>query len=102
MNKIAKAIIQFASIAAIGAGLFVGNIVLYSFEGEVSTLLSPAITDTESLSASSQKGQEMSKHIFEEGATLLYNENETLPLNLDSDDKVNVFGWRSIDWIYGS
>ena len=102
MNKIAKAIIQFASIAAIGTGLFVGNIVLYSFEGEVSTLLSPAITDTESLKVSSQKGQEMSKHIFEEGATLLYNVNNALPLNLDSEDKVNVFGWRSIDWIYGS
>ena len=102
MNKITSCIIQFVSIAAIGIGLFVGNIVLSNFENEISTLLSPAIVDKEALSVTSQKGQEMSKKIMEEGATLLYNANQTLPLSLEEDEKVNVFGWRSIDWIYGS
>lgn len=102
MNKITKVIIQFSSIFAIGAGLFVGNLVLKNFEGEISTLLSPAIVDNESLNVSSQNGQEMAKKIMEEGATLLWNEDNTLPLDVNSDTKVNVFGWRSIDWIYGS
>lgn len=30
------------------------------------------------------------------------NENDALPLDYSKDKKVNVFGWRSVDWIHGS
>mgnify|MGYP000624038978 CR=1 FL=1 len=38
--------------------------------------------------------------IEREGAVLLKNENETLPLAKDVN-KVNVFGWASTQWLGG-
>ena len=102
MNKILKYVINGVCIAAIGTGLIVGNQVLKQFETEIDTALTPKIVDSSQVDVSSQNGQALSKRIMEEGAVLLHNENNTLPLNYNDNKKVNVFGWRSIDWIYGS
>ena len=102
MNKILKYVINGVCIAAIGTGLVVGNQVLKQFETEIDTALTPKIVDSNQVDVSSQNGQALSKRIMEEGAVLLHNENNTLPLNYNENKKVNVFGWRSIDWIYGS
>ena len=102
MNKKIKYIINGACIAVIGVGLIVGNKVIENFEAEINTFLNPAIVDKSQVNVSADNGQKLSKRIMEEGATLLHNENNTLPLNYSTDKKVNVFGWRSIDWIYGS
>ena len=101
MNKIAKLIINFVLIAIIIAALSVGTWVMYRYEQEVNTFLSPPIVDYDALSVSSESGQEMSRRIMTEGAVMLKN-NGALPLDYSTDKKVNVFGWRSIDWIYGS
>ena len=102
MNKAAKLAVNFALIAIIVIAIVVGNVIIFRYENEVNTLLSPPIVDREAIELSSGTGQEMSKRIMEEGAVLLRNENDTLPLDYSTDKQVNVFGWRSIDWIYGS
>lgn len=101
MNKIVKLIVNFVPIAIIIVALCIGNWVLFSHEQEVSSLLSPAIVDTETLELSSESGQEMSRRIMTEGAVMLKNDG-ALPLDYSTDKQVNVFGWRSVDWIYGS
>ena len=101
MNKIVKLIINFVLIAIIIAALSVGTWIMYRYEQEVNTFLSPPIVDYDALSVSSESGQEMSRRIMTEGAVMLKN-NGALPLDYSTDKKVNVFGWRSIDWIYGS
>lgn len=102
MNKIAKLIINFVLIAIVIVALIVGNTILFRFEQEVNTALSPPIVDTEALEQSTETGQAMARRIMEEGAVLLQNKDNTLPLDYATDKQVNVFGWRSIDWIYGS
>ncbi len=101
MKKTVKLIVNFLLIAVIAAALCVGNWLLFGNEQEVSSLLSPAIVDTETLELSSESGQAFSRRIMTEGAVMLKN-NGTLPLSYEKVRKVNVFGWRSIDWIYGS
>lgn len=44
----------------------------------------------------------MSARIMEEGSVLLQNKDNVLPLSMEETPKVNVFGWHSIDWIYGT
>lgn len=94
MNKILKYVINGVCIAAIGTGLIVGNQVLKQFETEIDTALTPKIVDSNQVDVSSQNGQALSKRIMEEGAVLLHNENNTLPLSYNENKKVNVFGWN--------
>ena len=101
MNRITKVIINFVLIAIVAVSLCVGNSILFRYEQEVNTFLSPPIVDTETLELSSQTGQEMSRRIMTEGAVMLKNDG-ALPLSYEEVKEVNVFGWRSIDWIYGS
>ena len=102
MNRVVKSIISFVLIGVLAFGVVIGNQVAGMYESELSSFLSPAIVDEESLAVSSVKGQEMASRIMEEGAVLLKN-NGALPLSYTAENKkVNVFGWRSIEWIYGS
>ena len=102
MNRIVKSVISFVLIGVLAFGVVIGNQVASMYESELSTFLSPAIVDEESLAISSVRGQEMASRIMEEGAVLLKN-NGALPLDYVAENKkVNVFGWRSIEWIYGS
>ena len=87
MNKILKYVINGVCIAAIGTGLVVGNQVLKQFETEIDTALTPKIVDSSQVDVSSQNGQALSKRIMEEGAVLLHNENNTLPLNYNDNKK---------------
>lgn len=100
-GRIVKSVISLVLIAVIAIGTVIGNEAVAFYENEISSVLSPAIVDTESMKISSAQGQAMSAQIMEEGAVLLHN-NNTLPLDYSKVKKVNVFGWRSVDWIYGS
>ena len=82
--------------------LIVGTNIAFFFEPEINSFLVQPIIDNTELSQASVQGQKMSARIIEEGVTLLKNENNTLPLNKEETPKVNVFGWHSIDWIYGT
>ncbi len=102
MSKITKTIVSLVLIVVIGVGTIIGNWAVGQYEGEITSFLSPAIVDTESMEISSAQGQAMAAQIMEEGAILLQNNDNTLPLDYSKVKKVNVFGWRSVDWIYGS
>lgn len=47
-----------------------------------------------------EKGEKLATQIVEEGTVMVKNDNDVLPLSLDIDC-VNVFGWRSTEWING-
>ena len=102
MSRLAKTIVSFVLIIVIAVGTVIGNQVVAMYENEIGTFLSPAIVDNESLEISSSQGQAMAAQIMEEGAVLLQNNDNTLPLDYNSTKKVNVFGWGSIEWVYGS
>ena len=102
MNKIVKVALNCFFAVLISVATIVGTNIMYVFENQINSQLSPAIIDREELEVSSGNGQKLSARIVEEGATLLRNEENVLPLDRAADKKVNVFGWRSIDWIYGS
>ena len=101
MNKIVKLAINFLLIAIIIAAISVGTWVMYRYEQEVNSLLAPPIVDEETLDIASESGQAMARRIMTEGAIMLKNDG-ALPLDYSTDKQVNVFGWRSVDWIYGS
>ncbi len=100
-KKIVNAIAFGVTAIALTAGLVVGNQMASRYESEINSLLNPPIIDKEALEQSASSGQELSKKLMQEGAILLQN-NGTLPLDYSTTKKVNVFGWRSVDWVYGS
>lgn len=101
-KTIIKLAVNFTLILAISVGIIVGNVIATQYASAISTVLSPAIVDEQALSISGEAGQKMATRIMEEGAVLLRNENNALPLDYSLDKKVNVFGWRSVDWVHGS
>ena len=101
MNRMTKSIISLVLIGVLAFGVVVGNQLVGLFESNLNSFLSPPMADEEALAISSAFGQQISSQILEEGTVLLKNDG-ILPLDKSVDTKVNVFGWRSIDWIYGS
>ena len=87
--------------AAITAGLIVGNNIAKANENNINSILCPPIVHKDSLEKSRETGQSMAKQIVEEGSVLLKNNDNVLPLDLGYD-RVNVFGWASVDWAYGA
>ena len=47
----------------------------------------------------SANGEELATQIESEGIVMVKNEDNTLPLNIDEADRVNVFGWGATDWV---
>ena len=102
MNKVGKLALNFVLIFVLIIALLVGNNAVEVYESAINSVLCPPIVDTEALEQTSAQGQEMALKIMEEGAVLLQNNDATLPLDYNTDKKINVFGWRSVDWIHGS
>lgn len=94
--------IKYVASIAMVTILAVGTKIAFFYEPEINSLLVQPIVDKTELEQTSAKGQKMSASIVEEGSVLLKNDNKTLPLNKENTPKVNVFGWHSIDWIYGT
>ncbi len=104
--KFGKAwILRIASVltaAVVITGLSIGDNIVKMNERNLDSILCPPIVHEDSLEKSRESGQQMAKQIVEEGAVLLKNNNNVLPLDYDDIDRVNVFGWASIDWAYGA
>lgn len=103
-----KLIVNCAIILILVIAFAVANSVALKYELVINSVLAQPIVDKEELSAASASGQKMAQRIVEEGTTLLKNEGGVsqgegvLPLDADTDNKVNIFGWHSIDWLYGT
>ncbi|HBK01649.1 MAG TPA: hypothetical protein DDY77_01270 [Clostridiales bacterium] len=95
-------IIKYTVCIVMAAILIVGTNIAFFFEPEINSYLAQPIVNKDELNQASAEGQKMSARIMEEGTVLLRNENSALPLDVDKDSKVNVFGWHSIDWLYGT
>lgn len=102
MNKFLKLGIHCVCAVVLIVAVIVTNVILKPMEEQISSFLSQPIVDEEALAVSSASGQKLSERIVEEGAVMFKNENDALPLDYSKDKKVNVFGWRSVDWIHGS
>ncbi len=50
--------------------------------------------------AARAEGAALVEQIQQEGTVLVRNEGDLLPLTKGAEEKVNVFGWASVDWIY--
>ena len=77
-------------------GLFVGNYACYLNANLITNFLCGQgyTEDSEEAIAARAKGNVLAQQVEEEGAVLLKNENNVLPLK---NMKVNVFGWSSSD-----
>ena len=102
MNRFLKLGIHCACAIILIIAVIVTNVILDPLEEQISSFLSQPVVDEESLEQSSASGQKLSERIVEEGSIMLKNADNTLPLDYTNDKKVNVFGWRSVDWILGS
>ena len=90
MNKGIIRCLNFSGMAVVIAGTIIGNVIADTHESQINAFLCAAVVNEEERNQSLEKGQELSKQIVEEGCVLLKNENNTLPLSLDKDKKVNV------------
>ncbi len=93
-------IISSVTAFVLMTALIVASSIAFYFEAEVNTVMAPPIVDKGAVSLTANEGQKLSAQIVEEGVVLLRNEDGVLPLNKSENNKVNVFGWHSIDWLY--
>lgn len=87
-----KKIICLPIIALVATSVIIGNVIANFYSSEINSLLCPPIHDNEELNRQQEEGQKLSKQIIQEGAVLVKNDNNTLPLNKEKNRKVNVFG----------
>lgn len=97
-RKIGAGILMFLS-----AALIAGNVVCFKVLGVDfinSALGGSGVSKIDEETA--KKGASLVKKISEDGCVLLKNENHALPLDKATDNKVNVFGYTSIDngWVF--
>lgn len=93
--------VSLAATVIVGGGLIVGNCIAMNEQNNLDQLLCPPIVNQSTVKKTLEEGQTMSKQIVAEGAVLLKNNNNVLPLSKDNKS-VNVFGWASVDWAYGA
>ncbi|MBE7088562.1 MAG: hypothetical protein E7370_03465 [Clostridiales bacterium] len=97
-------LLRIASIATsvvVGVGLGIGNAYALKNENNLNQILCPPVVNEQELQKTQEKGHEMSKQIVSEGAVLLKNNNNVLPLD-KGNTSLNIFGWASVDWAYGA
>lgn len=102
-NKKLMAKIGFSCLCVICALLIVGNVLLFGVFGV--DFISSALAGTGAGygdEESARLGASLVEKISEEGTVLLKNSNRTLPLNIEENNKVNVFGYTALDnaWVF--
>lgn len=83
-------------------GVVVGNVIAYDWETQLNLYLTQDIVDEQAAKTASKAGQKMASQLMTEGAVLLENKDSVLPLSTTDNNKVNVFGYTSVDWSYGA
>jgi beta-glucosidase len=92
--SLAKRIVIWAVCGVLIIAMTVGTCVAYNYEGLLDTFFSSS--EYSASEAEKQKCQDVVK----EGAVLLKNEDNALPL-ADNEKKIAVFGQNSVDFVYG-
>ena len=100
-KQIVSRVISCSFMAILIAGAAIGTNIAYDWEEQLNALLAPPIADSGALNKAKKNGQKMAKQVETEGAVLLENNNNVLPLSTKEDKKVNVFGYASVDWSHG-
>lgn len=95
-------ILSGVGIVGISVALGIGNYEAYFWQMQLDRILCPPIIDSDSVQSGSAQGQTVAKEIIKQGSVLLENKDHVLPLSKDTDRKVNVFGYNSVDWMHGS
>lgn len=93
--------LSLVGIAVLIAGVNIGTKYANDYGSQLTAYLCPPITDESKVNEVLTAGKDFSKKITLEGAALLKNDNNVLPLSKVDDKKVNVFGYGSVDWSYG-
>ena len=105
-------LVQMIIIAVIIVALVVGNTIVLEpqMESNITGLQAyfeevlnfhPFPANDSAINAARAEGQELSKQIVQEGSVLVKNDNNVLPLDINTHTQVNVFGHAAIDWVYG-
>lgn len=94
-------IASLVTLVIVGVGVIVGNYFALINENNLNQILCPPVVNSKTLEKTQEEGQGLSKEIVAEGAVLLKNDNQVLPLSADNN-QVNIFGWASVDWAYGA
>lgn len=103
MKKTGK-IISWTSIGVIAVVVVVVNVLcLSTFSSQIQNLLIGGGTASDAtLEENRETGEALAEDIMEEGAVLVKNDNDSLPLAKTTENaKINVFGWSSTKWIGG-
>ena len=102
MKKGAK-IALFSTFSILSAAAIAGSIVAFDVVGIEfirSALIGKGVQygDEET----EKKGSELVKKISESGTVLFKNENNCLPLNVEENKNINVFGYTALDnaWVF--
>jgi beta-glucosidase-like glycosyl hydrolase len=77
-------------LIAMGVAMGVGDSIAKQYENNIDSFLTAQKADAESILEQREKGNALSQQIVREGATLVKNDNNTLPLK-KTIKKVNVF-----------
>lgn len=79
----------------------IGTNIAYEYKDQLNAYLLTPIVDTSKKNQAQAAAAEMAKKVEANGATLLKNADNVLPLSKTEDKKVNIFGFGSVDWGYG-
>lgn len=78
------------------------NVACGMFYNVITQFFSKANIDEEAVEKTAQSARSVVEQIEEEGIVMLQNENDTLPLDMNSEKEtnINIFGWSSISPVY--
>ena len=96
-----KKLIKKIVIAVMMVVLVIANGAVMAFNNVINQHFSSVKVDGMAVEDATQASKDITTEIEEEGIVLLENKNQTLPLDVSSNPKVNVFGQTSISLIYG-
>ena len=95
-------ILNFVGIGFVAALMVTVNVLsLGVFKETLQTFVFGYEVDAAAAKQNRETGEKLAKEIVEEGVVLVKNDNKTLPLNKTVNNKVNVFGWSSTQWVAG-
>ena len=76
--------------------LIIDGLVFKNYDN-INHLFKADVFDRQEFKEASLKSDDLCQKIEEEGIVLLKNKDNTLPLNQEENNRVNLFGWSSID-----